>query len=95
MLKVENGNVTIKGSHMTIMSDLTMLMSSIKEKCNVPRKDFDFAVDLAFRPFDEVKKEAYEKAMKMSGKEMLAMLTAIALDDIMEERSAKEKKDNE
>lgn len=95
MLKIENGNVTIKGSRMTVMSDLTMLINNIKENVDVPKEDFIYAVDLAFRPFKEVKKEALEKAIKMSPADIMAFLTAAALDSIMEERNAKEKKDNE
>lgn len=95
MLKIENGKVTIKGSRMTVMSDLTTLINSIKENVDVPKEDFLYAVDLAFKPFDEIQKTALEKAMKMSPADIMAFLTAAALDSIMEERNAKEKKDNE
>ena len=95
MLKIENGNVTVKGSRMTVMSDLTTIINSIKNNLNVPKEDFLYAVDLAFKPFDEIQKTAFEKAMKMSPADIMAFLTAVALEDIMEERNAKEKKDNE
>lgn len=54
MIKIEDGNVFVKGTRIDILADLSTIIAGLKDELGIDKKTINRVVDIAFMTDDEV-----------------------------------------
>ena len=54
MIKIEDGNVFVKGTRTDILADLSTIIAVLKDELGIDKKTINRVVDIAFMTDDEV-----------------------------------------